>query len=96
MSGVGFLIYIVKHSRLKLSNAVREVSKCMTEENMIQYKDLIRETKYFIYKKYFLYYMKPDRNINGPQEPLGYSEANYAGDNETKKSVTRYIVLTNV
>ena len=39
--------------------------------------------------------MKPDGNINGPWEIRGYSDADYAGDNDTKKSVTGYIVLIN-
>ena len=90
MSGVGFLIYIVKHSRLELFNAVREVSKCMTEENMIQYKALIREIKYFIYTKDFLYYMKPDRNINGPLKLRGYSDVEYSGNNDIRKRVKHF------
>ena len=36
---------------------------------------------------------KPDRNINGTWELHGYSDADYAGDNDTQKSVTVYIVL---
>ena len=31
--------------------------------------------------------MKLDGNINGPWEILGYSDAEYAGDNNTQKSV---------
>ena len=31
--------------------------------------------------------MKLDRNINGPWEIHGYSDADYAGDNENRKIV---------
>ena len=34
-NGVGFLQYLVKQSRLKLSNEVDELSKCMDKSNMI-------------------------------------------------------------
>ena len=39
--------------------------------------------------------MKTDVNINVPQELHGYSEAEYAGDNDTQENVTGYIVLIN-
>ena len=39
--------------------------------------------------------MKPDRNINGIWELRGYSDVDYAVDNDTCKSVTWYIVLIN-
>ena len=39
--------------------------------------------------------MKPDGNINGPWKICGYSDADYAGDNDTHKIVTGYIVLIN-
>ena len=39
--------------------------------------------------------MKPDRKLNEPLELCGYIDAEYAGDNYSQKSVTRYIVLIN-
>ena len=39
--GVESLLYLVKHSRPELSNAVRELSKCMDKLNMRQYKALL-------------------------------------------------------
>ena len=39
--------------------------------------------------------MKPDVNINEPWELRGYSDVGYAEDNNTRKSVTGYIVLIN-
>ena len=32
--------------------------------------------------------MKLDENLNGPWEICGYSDTNYAGDNDTRKIVT--------
>ena len=39
--------------------------------------------------------MKPDEYINGPCEICLYSDADYAGDNDTRKSMTGYIVIIN-
>ena len=45
-------------------------------------------------KDYF-YLMKSYGNTNIPWELRGYSDADYAKDNDTQKSVTGYIVLNN-
>ena len=50
----------------KLSNAVRELLKCIYEANMGHYKALLCSVKYLIYKKYYCYQMKPEVNINEP------------------------------
>ena len=55
---------------------------------MIHYKALIREIKYVIDTKDYFYQMKPYININGPWELFDYSDAYYAVDNDTQKSVT--------
>ena len=67
----------------------------MDKENMICYKYLLREIKYFIDTKYYYYQMKLCRNISLSWELRGYSDADYVGDNETRNSVKWYIVLIN-
>ena len=39
--------------------------------------------------------MKPDANINRLWELRDYSDVDYTGDNDTRKSVTVYIYLIN-
>ena len=94
-SGVRSLLYIVTHSRPVMSNAVRELAKCMYKANMRHYKDLLRAIKYVIDTKYYLFQMKLDRNLNGPWELRGYSDIDYARDNDIQKKVPGYIVLIN-
>ena len=74
-SGVGSLLYLVKHSRPKWSNTVSELSKCMDKANMSHYKALLSSIKYAIDTKDYFYQVKPDGNINGPWEIHGYSDA---------------------
>ena len=40
--------------------------------------------------------MKPDGNINGSWEIRGYIVTDHAGDNNTQKIVTGYIILINI
>ena len=40
--------------------------------------------------------MKPDANINRLWELRDYSDVDYTGDNDTRKSVTGYIIIINV
>ena len=39
--------------------------------------------------------MRPEGNQNGQRELRGYSDVYYIGDNDTKKSVTVYIIFIN-
>ena len=39
--------------------------------------------------------MKIDGNLNGPWGLCGYNDMDYAGDNDTRKSVTGDIALIN-
>ena len=70
-SGVGSLLYLVKHLQPKLSNVVRELSKCMYESKMIHYKAILRSKKCVIDTKYYCYQMKPYGNTNRPWEIHG-------------------------
>ena len=61
MSGVGSLLYLFKHSRPKLSNMVRELSKFIDEANMSHHKALICVIKYVIDNKGYLYQTKQEK-----------------------------------
>ena len=49
-SGVGMLLYLVKHSRPDISNAVRELSKVADGATMGHWKALMRTSKYYALK----------------------------------------------
>ena len=48
-SGVGSLLYIVKHSRPDLNNSVRELSKSMDRANEEGYKKLLQVLNFIKY-----------------------------------------------
>ena len=54
-SGVGMLLYLVKHSRPDLSNCTGELSKVMDGATTIQWNELLRVIKYAIDTKKQVY-----------------------------------------
>ena len=62
---------------------------------MSQYKALIHAIRYVIDTEDYFYQINSYRNITVPWELHGYIDADYAGDNDTRKCVTVYIVQIN-
>jgi len=52
-SGVGSLLYLLKHSRPELSNPIRELSKCMTMANEKAMHEMKRVIHWVLTHKYF-------------------------------------------
>ena len=67
----------------------------MDEVNTSYYKELLQRIKYIINMKSYCYQMKPEGNINISWEICGYIDAEYAEYNDTRKSVTGYVIITN-
>jgi hypothetical protein len=89
-SGVGMLLYLLKHSRPEISNAVRELAKVMDGALPAHYKDLKRAVKYVIDTKTKAFEMKVNKDKANTLE--AYCDSDYGGDIDTRKSVTGYIV----
>ena len=92
-SGVGMLLYLVKHSRPDISNAVRELSKVADGATMGHWKALMRTIKYILDTKYYALKIQP--MIPRKEEIFtleGISDSEYAGDRDTRISVYGYIV----
>ena len=85
------MLYLTKYTRPDTSNAVREHSKMMDGATMEKYKSLLRLIKFVIDTKNQTLKMKVQRrdgifNING------YSDADYAGDKDTRRSISGLII----
>ena len=52
-SGVGMLLYLVKHSRPDIANAVRELSKSLDRSTPAAYKEMLRVVKYVLDTPFF-------------------------------------------
>jgi hypothetical protein len=91
--GVGKLLYLVKHTRPDIANAVRELSKVLDCVNPAAMKELRRVIKYVIdtenYGLKIAPMIKGDKNLFDMEV---YCDSDFAGDKETRISVAGYII----
>jgi hypothetical protein len=90
-SGVGMLLYLVKHSRPEISNAVREISKVGDGATYGHWKQLMRTIQYVLNTKDIGLKIKPHDPENG-YTLEGISDSEYAGDKDTRISVYGYVI----
>lgn len=90
-SGVGSLLYLLKHSRPELSNSVRELSKVMDRANKAHQKALLRVIK-FVSETRDRHLVLSPISENFSWELKAYSDSDFAGDTESRKSVSGFII----
>ena len=93
-SGVGMLLYLVKHSRPDIANAVRELSKVLDSATDASFKEMLRVIKYVLDTKNMGLKIEPnfDKDKNEPWELVCFSDSDYAGDPDSRRSVSGYIL----
>ena len=91
-TGVGMLLFLIKHSRPDICNAVRELSKCLDGPNEAAYKEMLRVVKYVMDTK--------DRGLKiaptGEElkwELIVFSDSDWAGDKDNRRSVGGYMIF---
>jgi hypothetical protein len=92
-SGVGMLLYLVKHSQPDIANVVRELSKCMDGATEAAKKEMNRVIKFVLDTK--VYGLKIEPKISSSEDNWDiviYTDSDYGGDKESRISVTGYIV----
>ena len=90
-SGVGMLLYLVKHSRPDINNAVRELSKVADGATEAHWKALMRTIKFVLDTENYCLVLNPTVRQDGFYLE-GLSDSEYAGDKETRISVFGYII----
>jgi hypothetical protein len=94
-SGVGTLLYLVKHSRPDLSNCVRELSKVMMKSGKHHYQLLMRAIKYVMDTRLSGIRFEPSVFQDGPWVFETFVDSDWAGDKETRKSVSGWCLFIN-
>ena len=94
-SGVGMLLYLLKHSRPDLSNAVRKLTKVMDSATPGHMKAMLRVVKYVLDTSAWRLQMKTDKGEKGKWKIEAFSDSDYAGDRDTRRSVSGYVILVN-
>jgi hypothetical protein len=90
-SGVGMLLYLVKHSRPDINNAVRELSKVADGATEAHWDKLLRTIKFVLDTENYALLLNP---VLGQQgfHMIGLSDSEYAGDRDTRISVYGYMI----
>jgi hypothetical protein len=90
-SGVSMLLYLVKHSRPDIINAVRELSKVTDGATLGNWKSMLRTVTYVIDAETKALKLNPK-----PKNKLfymeGLSDSNFADDKEKRISVYGYVL----
>ena len=93
-SGVGILLYLVKHSRPDISNAVRELTKCMDKASPEAYHCMLRLIKWVEITSTLGLRMEPTMfGKNIVWKLVVYSDSDWAGDKQTRRSVSGFVML---
>jgi len=93
-SGVGMLLFLVKHTRPDLANATRELSKVMNKPTPNAMKELRRALKYALDTKELGLKMNPEELDTSKEFEIKlFSDSDWAGDKDTRKSVTGYCIF---
>jgi hypothetical protein len=91
-SGVGMLLYLVKHSRPDIANSVRELSKSLDGTSPAAYKELFRVCKHVIDTKRLSLKMMPVLDKDGNWHVVAFSDSDFATDPDTRISVAGFVL----
>ena len=91
-SGIGMLLYLVKHSRPDIANAVRECTKVLDGANENAYREMLRIIKYVLDTRNLGLKIQPTFRYNEPWELVCYSDSDYASDADTRRSISGFVL----
>jgi hypothetical protein len=86
------LLYLVKYSRPDIANATRELTKCMQKANPAAMKEMLRVIKFVLDTRNLGLKLEPFPMRNQRWDLMAYSDADWAGDRDTRRSVTGYAI----
>jgi len=92
-SGVGMLLFLIKHSRPDIANTVRELTKVLDGASPAAYKELKRVIKYVLDTEKLALKIEPKvENGKGKWTMLIYSDSDYATDPDNRLSVSGFVI----
>lgn len=91
-SGVGTLLYLTKHSRPDIVNAVRELSKTMDGATICQWKEMLRVISFVLITADFGLRMRPSFNTEKGWTLRALSDSEFANCPDTRITVYGYIL----
>ena len=89
-SGVGTLLYLVKHSRPDIANSVREHAKVMDGATRYHYKELLRTMKFVAGTAGKALVLAPEKVVDNMWKIRGICDSAFAPDPDTRRSITGF------
>ena len=86
------LLYLVKHSRPDIANPVRELSKVLDCTTPAAMKEMYRVIKYVLDTRGKGLRIETIFGDSGPWDLVCYSDSDYAGDPDSRRSVSSFIL----
>jgi hypothetical protein len=93
-SGTGMLLYLVKHSRPDIANAVRELTKCLIGAHPAAMKEMYRVIKFVLDTQSMGLRLEP--KMEGTKLVFllkGYCDSDWAGDKDNRKSISGFMLF---
>ena len=91
-SRIGMLLWLMKHSRPDISNATREGSKVIDKATLGDYNYMLQIVKYVLETKEMKLLFNKDKEEEGTWRIVGYSDSDFAGDKDNRRSMTGFII----
>jgi hypothetical protein len=93
-SGVGMLLYLVKHSRPDIANAIRELTKCLGEATPAAHQEMLRVIKFVLDSPTLGLKLEPKvKDGDWLWDLVVYSDSDWAGDKDNRRSVSGFIMF---
>jgi hypothetical protein len=92
-SGIGMLLYLVKYSRPDIASCVRELAKMSGRATVLNYNQMLRCMKYV--ENTMSHGTFGLKNKNDYYTIKAFCDSDYAGDYETRRSTSGYIIYVN-
>ena len=93
LSGVGMLLYLMKHSRPDIANAVRELTKVLDKPTPAALKEMKRVMKFVLDTENYGLRIEPTSLDNEKWTMIGSSDSDWAGDKDTRLSVSGFVIF---
>ena len=87
------LLFLIKHSRPDIANCTQELLKVLNGATLSTYKEMLCVIKFVIATKEWGLKFNPTFSEDGEWTLTLCTDSDYAGDKETRISVTRYILF---
>ena len=87
------LLYLLKHSRPDIGNAVRELTKVLDKPTPAAFKEMKRVIKFVLDTANYGLRIEPTSLDDDHWTMVGFSDSDWAGDKDTRLSISGFVIF---